>query len=99
MIKILQVLDCLGTGGIQSFIMNIYRNIDKRQYKFDFLVTRRLENSLEKEAEELGANIYVVPPRSQGIRKNKQALKRFFLNIQTMMLFTNTKVVFHTWSR
>lgn len=78
MIKILQVLDCLGTGGIQSFIMNIYRNIDKRQYKFDFLVTRRLENSLEKEAEELGANIYVVPPRSQGIRKNKQALKRFF---------------------
>ena len=78
MIKILQVLDCLATGGIQSFIMNVYERIDKSQYQFDFLVTRRFYGNLEKRAEELGAHIYVVPPRRKGIIKNKRALKEFF---------------------
>ena len=37
-IRVLHVFGRLGLGGAESRIMDLYRNIDKRQVQFDFLV-------------------------------------------------------------
>ena len=78
MIRILQIIDHMGSGGIQAFIMNVYRNIDRNQIQFDFLLHHRYDHAYYKEVEQLGGHIYYVPPRSEGILKNRKALNNFF---------------------
>ena len=78
MVRVLQIVDSMGTGGIQAFIMNVYRAIDRNQVQFDFLLQRRFNNDYEREIEELGGKIFVIPSRREGILKSRNALKRFF---------------------
>lgn len=52
LIKILHYIPSFNIGGIESFIMNLYENIDKKKICFDFLV----EKKIHKEYEELIAN-------------------------------------------
>lgn len=78
MLRVLQVLDNLGSGGIQAFIMNVYRNIDRNAIQFDFLVHKRMYNAYEDEIENLGGLIYCLPSRSEGLLKNRRALNAFF---------------------
>lgn len=78
MIRVLQIVDSMGQGGIQAYLMNIYRCIDKSELQFDFLVNRRFYNNYEKEIEQMGGRIYVIPSRRNGFFKNRKAVKRFF---------------------
>ena len=78
MIRVLHILDSMEMGGIQSFILNIYRSIDNSKMQFDFLLHREMNNENEKEIKRMGGNIYFVPTRRKGIKKNKEALKDFF---------------------
>lgn len=48
-------------GGIENFIMNIYRNIDKNKVQFDFLIHGEQESYFEDEIKQLGGEIYRVP--------------------------------------
>ena len=36
-IRILQILSKFDNGGIESFIMNYYRSLDKNKFQFDFV--------------------------------------------------------------
>ena len=36
--RILHILDSMGVGGIQTFIMNVYRSIYREKIKFDLLM-------------------------------------------------------------
>lgn len=78
MIRVLHILDCMGTGGIQSFILNLYRSIDRNEMQFDFLLHREFHNENEAEIRRLGGRIYFIPTRREGVSKNKKALKAFF---------------------
>lgn len=47
-------------GGIETFILNLYKNIDRNKYKFDFIAT--CDNpAYGREFETLGGQIYRVP--------------------------------------
>lgn len=59
-IRVLQVTsgDKQG-GGVESFLMNIYRRIDKSKIQFDFLTpSHSTMNNYKEEIEKLGGNIY-----------------------------------------
>lgn len=68
----------MGLGGIQAFVMNVYRNIDRSQIQFDFLVHKTEGNAYQDEINSLGGVMYFVPARNQGVLKNKRALDRFY---------------------
>lgn len=76
--RVLQIVDSMGMGGIQAFIMNVYRSIDKEEFQFDFLLHHKLPNSYDEEIKKLGGKIYYLPSRKDGILKNKKALDVFF---------------------
>lgn len=76
--RILQVVDSMDLGGIQSFLMNIYRNLNKNKIQFDFLVFRNTDQYFEKEILSLGGKIYKLPGRRDGFIKSKKALNQFF---------------------
>lgn len=77
--KILQVFPTLTRGGLETFVMNVYRCIDKSEYQFDFLVNRN-EGDYKDEFLSYGANIYVVPQAVKGWFKYCKALDDFFRN-------------------
>lgn len=57
-VRILHVLGGMNQGGVENFLMNIYRNIDRNEIQFDFLVNRK--GVFDEEIKELGGKIYYI---------------------------------------
>ncbi len=75
--KILQVFPSLNRGGAETFVMNVYRGLDKSEYQFDFLVNQEYGDYRE-EILSYGGKIFVVPQAVNGWRKYLAALDKFF---------------------
>lgn len=78
MIRILQILNNINVNGTETFVMNVFRNLDRNKIMFDFLVSGRTNSSFEKEILEMGGNIHTFSPRRQGWRKHIKSLHNFF---------------------
>lgn len=63
-ISVLHVTEKLQAGGIENFIMNVYRNIDKENVNFDFLVTRDEKEFFQEEIQKLGGKKYTIDKRN-----------------------------------
>ena len=59
MIRVLHCVVGMNYGGYETFIMNVYRNIDRTKIQFDFLTS--LPGVFDKEIEEMGGIVYRVP--------------------------------------
>lgn len=59
-LRILHITEMLSAAGIESFIMNMYRHIDRSKVQFDFLVLRNQKEFYDEEIEELGGKKYFV---------------------------------------
>ena len=58
MIRILHVVTDMSRGGLETFLMNYYRFIDRNRMQFDFLTHRKKRGDYDDEIEELGGIIY-----------------------------------------
>lgn len=67
--KILHVVNKMGYGGIETFLMNVYRSIDTNKVKFDFAVHTTDEGEYDKEIRELGGQLYYFTSRRNSIYK------------------------------
>ena len=77
-IRILHIVSFMQRGGLETLIMNCYRNIDREKMQFDFIVHRDFRADYDDEIEALGGRIYRLPrlnPFSPGYKK---ALLDFF---------------------
>lgn len=78
-IRILQIVPNMQAGGLESLIMNIYRNIDRNKVQFDFLVHYSERKHFDDEIESLGGKIYRLPLRdNNNIIKYIVQLNRFY---------------------
>lgn len=57
---VLQVIAGMDRGGAETFLMNIYRNIDRNEYEFIFLCFSKKEYDYEGELERMGGKIVRV---------------------------------------
>ena len=59
-IRVLEIFrEPIANGGQESFIMNMYRNVDRKKVQFDFLTPFTCDNrKLKEEVERLGGHIY-----------------------------------------
>ena len=64
--RVLQIVNKMGYGGIETFLMTMYRNIDKNEIQFDFACTSKLKGNYDDEIKKLGGNFYYFEKR----RKN-----------------------------
>ena len=78
MIRVLHVIASMNIGGAETFIMNVYRNIDRSKVQFDFLLHTDKNCAYNSEIISLGGKIFSIPSRNQGVLKNHYALNRFF---------------------
>ncbi len=71
--RVLCIISCMNTGGAETFLMKIYRALDKEKYQMDFCVNAE-ENFYAEEIEKLGGKIFVIPTKSESVKKFKTAL-------------------------
>lgn len=75
--RILHVLYKMGRGGAETFVMNVYRNINRSKFQFDFLLIKE-GGDYEDEIRSLGGRIYYIQSRHDGFQKFRKNLKLFF---------------------
>lgn len=79
MIRVLHVVGKMHYGGMETLIMNIYRNIDRSKVQFDFLVHYKEAGEYDDEIRKLGGQIFVMPRTNPGnIISLKKAYSKFF---------------------
>lgn len=91
MIRVLHVLGGTGLGGAESRIMDLYRQMDRQEIQFDFLVHSSAVNCFREDAPErepqfydeeikkLGGHIYVLPKfRVYNYLTYRKAVQDFF---------------------
>lgn len=61
MIRILQCVNIMDRAGLETMLMNYYRNIDRTQIQFDFLTHRPNKGAYDDEIESLGGKVYHAP--------------------------------------
>lgn len=61
MIKILQVVNDMHRAGLETMLMNYYRNIDRSKIQFDFLTHRPYKSDYDDEILGLGGKVYYAP--------------------------------------
>lgn len=59
-IRVLHVVTHLNRNGLESRIMDIYRNIDRTKVQFDFMIHRDEKSDLGEEIESLGGRIFMM---------------------------------------
>ena len=60
-IKILHVVVRMDRAGLETFIMNVFRNIDREKFEFNFLCASVLAGAYDDEIRQLGGKIYHMP--------------------------------------
>ena len=59
-LRVLNITTVLDAAGIESFIMNMYRNIDRDEVQFDFMVMRDEKEFYDDEIKQLGGKKYTI---------------------------------------
>lgn len=61
MIRVLQCVNDMHRAGLETMLMNYYRNIDRTKIQFDFLTHRPYKSDYDDEIISLGGKIYYAP--------------------------------------
>ena len=78
--RVLQVLGNLGYGGIESFLMNVYRHIDRDKIQFDFLIRSDDNGEKVQEIEHMGGRVFFSPSFTRHPLANYFFVREFFKN-------------------
>ena len=95
-VRIAHVIGKLRNGGVESVVMNYYRNIDRTKIQYDFIIDSDSSNPvLQDEIESLGGKVIVVPPYQKPSEYHK-ALYRLFTKNNYPLVYShlNTLSVF-----
>ena len=61
MIRVLQCVNNMHRAGLETMLMNYYRNIDRTKIQFDFLMHRSERSDYDDEIESMGGRIFRAP--------------------------------------
>lgn len=71
-IRVAQIMGKMLGGGVESVVMNYYRNIDRAKVQFDFIVDADSTRIPKAEIEALGGQVFTIPPYQQVIPYHRE---------------------------
>lgn len=77
-IRVLQVVGAMNMGGIENFVMNLFRATNRNRVQFDFLYITQKKCYFDDEIESLGGRIYRITGRNTDLKRHKKELTDFF---------------------
>ena len=72
--RVLCIIGSMNSGGAETFLMKVYRKLDRSQYQMDFCLNTADECFYNDEIRKLGGKIFYVPPKSREIKAFKKQL-------------------------
>lgn len=66
--RLLCIVSSMNAGGAETFLMKLYRNVDKTKYQFDFCIHVAEKCFYEDEILSLGGKIFRIPSKSQNVK-------------------------------
>lgn len=96
-IRVLHVLTGLSSGGAESFIMNMYRNIDRAKVQFDFLL-RSDENIYKEELAEMGSRVYITASFPRHFIQNALQTSKFFQEHHYDIIHVHANALLYTYA-
>lgn len=73
--RLLCIVGGMNAGGAETFLMKIYRKIDKKQFQMDFAVATADKCYYDDEILAMGGRIYRISPKSSGIVCNFNSIR------------------------
>ncbi len=74
MIRVLHIFHEMANGGIEHFVMDHYRHLDRSRVQFDFLVSVEAPGFFDKEIQSLGGKIYHAYPLKKDPIRNYHSI-------------------------
>ena len=71
--RLLCIVGGMNAGGAETFLMKMYRQLDKTQYQMDFAVAIEEKGYYDDEILSMGGKIYHIVPKTKGAYKNFKA--------------------------
>ena len=96
-VRVLHILTGLSNGGAESFIMNMYRNIDRSKVQFDFLL-RSNENCFKDELEKMGSRVYTTASFPRHFIRNALQTSRFFKEHHFDIVHVHANALLYTYA-
>lgn len=78
MYKILMTGMSPNLAGLETFALNVFRNIDKNKFQIDFIKRTKDKIIFEDELIEAGVNIIYIPRKYSNLKNYEEAMKRLF---------------------
>ncbi len=76
--RVLCIVGGMNAGGAETFLMKVYRRLDKNKYQMDFAVAN--DGCYDEEIRLMGGKIFKITPKSQGFLKNFLSVKKLVKN-------------------
>lgn len=73
-IKVLHFFGKMDMGGAETFVLNLYRHIDRNEVQFEFAVTNCEKGYYDEEIIKLGGEIHILPYPKADLKKYKESL-------------------------
>lgn len=73
--RLLCINNNMNMGGAETFLMKVFRQLDKEKYALDFCVNDFNENYYESEIKALGGVVFKIPPKTHGIFSFRKRIK------------------------
>ena len=100
-IRILHITQRMEAAGVQTFLMNIYRKIDRERVQFDFLVHYTKRDFYDDEIESLGGKVYRLSVREDyNLVKYKSEIHQFFqLHSEYRIVHGHMETLSNVWEK
>lgn len=96
-IRVLHILTGLTNGGAESFIMNMYRHMDRDKVQFDFLL-RSDDNIYAEELNKMGSRVYKTASFPKHFIKNAQETDTFFKTHDYDVIHVHANALLYTFA-
>ena len=74
--RLLCIVGVMDVGGAETFLMKVFRSLDRTKYMLDFAVASSKKGFYDDEILKLGGRIFHIPPKSTGLFKNFNRIRQ-----------------------
>ncbi len=88
-VRVLQILGDFAGGGVESVILNYYKNIDRKKIQFDFIVHDNSSEDILPVVSKMGAKVFKVPSCKRHLISYMLSLYRIIKNEKYQIVHSN----------
>lgn len=95
--RILCLVSGMNAGGAETFLMKLYRNMDRTLYQMDFAVNVQEPAFYDEEIKSMGGKIYYIPPKTKDFKGFTKGLYHLVKNekYENILRITSNSIGFY----